>query len=425
MYSWYKIITYLLYPIVPIYLLLRKIRKKEDAIRYKEKLSKINTFRKEGFLVWFHVASVGEAMSILPLIENCIEEKKITTVLVTSITLSSGKILEKRYKENTKVIHQFLPLDIPFFTKKFLDHWKPDLSIFIDSEIWPNLIFHIKEKKIPLVLANARITEKSFKRWCLVKNFAKIIFEKFDLCIASNKQSEDFLKTLGAKNIKNYGNLKFSQSKNNLNINLDVNFLNKVKDKKIWCAASTHPDEEILCAKSHLEIKKKYSNILTVIIPRHISRSYEIKKNLLKLNLHVALYSSFNEINDNTDILIIDSYGESLKFYNISKYVFIGKSLSKNFISNSGQNPIEPARLGCKIFHGPNVSNFNEIYEYLKTLNITKKVNDFKELSLSLVEEIDQNKEKNNEIAAKIENYGQNIFNNVIAELKKYINVYR
>ena len=150
-----------------------------------------------------------------------------------------------------------------------------------------------------------------------------------------------------------------------------------------------------------------------------------MQKNLLKLNLHVALYSSFNEINDNTDILIIDSYGESLKFYNISKYVFIGKSLSKNFISNSGQNPIEPARLGCKIFHGPNVSNFNEIYEYLKTLNITKKVNDFKELSLSLVEEIDQNKEKNNEIAAKIENYGQNIFNNVIAELKKYINVYR
>ena len=421
MYSWYKTITYLLYPVAPFYLLLRKIRKKEDITRYKEKLSKINILRNEGFLVWFHVASVGEAMSILPLIENCIEEKKITTVLVTSITLSSGKILEKRYKKNIKVVHQFLPLDIPFFTKKFLEHWKPNLAMFIDSEIWPNLIFHIKEKKIPLVLVNARITEKSFKRWRLLKNFAKVIFEKFDLCLASNKKSENFLKILGAKNIKNYGNLKFSQAKKNLNINLDVNFLNKIKDREIWCAASTHPNEEILCAKSHLEIKKKYNRILTVIIPRHINRSYEIKKSLLKLNLKVALYSNFNEINNNTDILIIDSYGESLKFYNISKYVFIGKSLSKNFISNSGQNPIEPARLGCKIFHGPNVSNFNEIYEYLKTLDVTKIVNDFKELSLSLVEEIKENKPKDNEIQAKIENHGQNIFNNVIAELRKYI----
>ena len=423
MYSWYKTITYLLYPVAPFYLLLRKIRKKEDITRYKEKLSKINILRNEGFLVWFHVASVGEAMSILPLIENCIEEKKITTVLVTSITLSSGKILEKRYKKNIKVVHQFLPLDIPFFTKKFLEHWKPNLAMFIDSEIWPNLIFHIKEKKIPLVLVNARITEKSFKRWRLLKNFAKVIFEKFDLCLASNKKSENFLKILGAKNIKNYGNLKFSQAKKNLNINLDVNFLNKIKDREIWCAASTHPNEEILCAKSHLEIKKKYNRILTVIIPRHINRSYEIKKSLLKLNLKVALYSNFNEINNNTDILIIDSYGESLKFYNISKYVFIGKSLSKNFISNSGQNPIEPARLGCKIFHGPNVSNFNEIYEYLKTLDVTKIVNDFKELSLSLVEEIKENKPKDNEIQAKIETYGQNILNNVTAGNKKiYIN---
>jgi len=421
MYFWYKLFTYLFYPFATIYLYIRKLRKKEDSIRYKEKLSKINIQRDNGFLIWFHVASVGEAMSILPLVEECIEEKKIDKILLTSITLSSGKILSKRYEQNAKVLHQFLPLDVPFFTKKFLKHWKPNLSIFIDSEIWPNLILQINEKKIPLLLINGRITKKTFNRWKLIINFAKKIFGKFDLCLASNKESENFLKILGAKNIKNHGNLKFAQSKKNLSNKLDVSLLNKIKNRKIWCAASTHPTEEVLCAKSHLKIKKNFNNVLTIIIPRHIDRAAKIDTELSNLHLKVAFYSKLDQLDESTDILIIDSYGESLKFYNISKYVFLGKSLSKTLIMNSGQNPIEPARLGCKIFHGPNVTNFIEIYEYLKTLGVTKKVNNSDELSLSLVEEFKEDKAKNDEIAVKIQNYGQNIFNNVIIELKKYI----
>jgi len=421
MHFWYKLFTYLFYLFAPIYLHFRKLRKKEDFIRYKEKLSKINIQRGNGFLIWFHLASVGEAMSILPLIENCIEEKKIDKILLTSITLSSGKILEKKFSQNTKVIHQFLPLDIPILTKKFLEHWRPNLSIFIDSEIWPNLILQINEKKIPLLLINGRITKKTFNRWKLIINFAKKIFGKFDLCLASNKESENFLKILGAKNIKNHGNLKFAQSKKNLSNKLDVSLLNKIKNRKIWCAASTHPTEEVLCAKSHLKIKKNFSNVLTIIIPRHIERAAKIDMELTNLHLKVAFYSKLDQLDESTDILIIDSYGESLKFYNISKYVFLGKSLSKTLIMNSGQNPIEPARLGCKIFHGPNVTNFIEIYEYLKTLGVTKKVNNSDELSLSLVEEFKEDKAKNDEISAKIQNYGQNIFNNVIIELKKYI----
>ena len=147
MYLWYKIFTYLFYPLAPFYLYLRKLRKKEDSIRYKEKLSKIYVSRDNGFLIWFHVASVGEAMSILPLVENCLEQKKIDKILLTSITLSSGKILEKKFNQSPKVVHQFLPLDIPIFINKFLEHWKPNLSVFIDSEIWPNLILQIKKKK--------------------------------------------------------------------------------------------------------------------------------------------------------------------------------------------------------------------------------------------------------------------------------------
>ena len=420
MYFWYRFFTYLFYPFTPIYLFFRKIRKKEDPIRYKEKLSGINITRGEGFLVWLHVASVGEAMSVLPLVDSCIQDKKIDRILITSITLSSGKILEKRFSDNPKINHQFLPLDIIPLVKKFLEHWKPNLAIFIDSEIWPNLILKISENKIPLLLINARITKKSFDRWRFSKNFAKKIFEKFDLCIASNKESEDFLKVLGSKNIKNYGNLKFSNIKTNIK-KLDEDFLNKVKDRKVWCGASTHPSEEIICAETHLKIKKNYTNILTIIIPRHINRVKTIKQELIKFNLNVILSSELNNFDDSTDIILIDSYGESLKFYNISKYVFLGKSLIKSLEKDSGQNPIEPARLGCKILHGPYVSNFAETYDYLKKLGVAKKINNSNELGLSLVEELETDEPKNQEIAGKIENYGQNILNNVIIELKKYI----
>ena len=184
MITWYKIVTYLFFPFSKFYLFYRKLKNKEHATRYKEKLCNITLQRGGGFLAWFHVASVGEAMSILPLVDKFIKDEQVNKILITSITLSSGNILEKKFEQNSKVVHQFLPLDIEHLTNKFLEHWKPNLSVFIDSEIWPNLILNISKKKIPLVLVNARITKKSFLRWKLVLNFAKNIFGKFDLCIA-------------------------------------------------------------------------------------------------------------------------------------------------------------------------------------------------------------------------------------------------
>ena len=421
MYFWYKFLTYLLYLFVPIYLFIRKLKKKEHPTRYKEKLSQINIPRGDGFLVWCHVASVGETMSILPLIESFEQEEKIKKILITTITVSSARILQKKFIQNTKIIHQFLPLDIPKFVNKFLNHWSPNLSIFIDSEIWPNLIFQIKKKDIPLLLVNGRISKKTFFRWKFLKNFSKKIFEKFDLCIVANNETENHLKTLGAKNIKNYGNLKFANTKFNSNNKLDSVFLNKIKNRKIWCAASTHSSEEIFCAKTHLELKKTYDTILTIIIPRHIDRIKTISEELYNLNLKIALYSNIDQISFKTDILLIDAYGEASKFYDISKCVFLGKSLIKSLVNDSGQNPIEPSRLGCKIFHGPNVSNFTEIYEYLKSLGITNEIHSPEELSQVLIEELKEDKAKNDEIIQKIENYGQNTLNNVIKELKKYI----
>ena len=170
-------------------------------------------------------------MSILPLIENFEKEKNIDKILITTITLSSAKILEKKFSQNTKIIHQFLPLDIPNFVNKFLNYWSPNLSVFVDSEIWPNLILEIKKKNIPLLLINARITKKSFYRWRLIKTYAKKIFEKIDLCIVSNKESENYLKILGSKNIKNYGNLKFAKSQSDSGTSLDSGFLSKIENQ--------------------------------------------------------------------------------------------------------------------------------------------------------------------------------------------------
>ena len=418
---WYKLLTYLFYPFSHIYLFFRKIKKKEHQSRYKEKLSQIKTRRPEGFLLWCHVASVGEAMSILPLLEHFKEEQKVQNILITTITLSSAQILEKKFKNDLKIIHQFLPLDIPLFVEKFLNHWSPNLAIFIDSEIWPNFIFNIKEKNIPLLLVNARISKKTFLRWKFLKNFAKQIFEKFDLCLVSNNETADHLTSLGAKNVKNFGNLKFAKNKSN-HKKLDLDFLNKIKNRKIWCAASTHEPEEIFCAKTHLTLKKTIGNVLTIIIPRHISRVQKIYKDLSNLNLKINLYSESSKLDEKTDIIIVDSYGETTKLYYISKCVLLGKSLINSLKNDSGQNPIEAARLGCKIFHGPNVSNFFDIYEYLRSLKITKEVTTPEILCQSLVEELKDNKKYNQETITKIEKYGQNTFNNVLNEIKIYIN---
>ena len=422
MHIWYKFLTYLFYPFSHIYLFFRKLKKKEHPTRYKEKLAHISLSRGEGFVLWCHVASVGEAMSILPLIENFEQDEKIKKILITTITLSSAEVLQKRFGQNKKVIHQFLPLDIPKFTYKFLNHWSPNLAIFIDSEIWPNLIFNIKKKDIPLLLVNGRITKKTFLRWSYFKNFSKEIFEKFNLCLAGSNETENFLRILGAKNIKNYGNLKFSKTKLDRKTDLNTEILKKIENRKIWCAASTHPSEEMLCGKTHLELKKTFSNILTVIIPRHVSRAEGIVRDLSKLNLKVTLYSEFEKIDNDTDVLLINAYGESLKFYNLSKCVFIGKSTVKSLIKNSGQNPIEAARLGCKIFHGPHVNNFKEIYEYLKSVDITDEIFNSLELSQKLVKELKNDKINRDKIKEKIEDYGLNTLNNVLKEIKIYIN---
>ena len=295
----------------PIIFLFRVYKKKENLKSYIEKLGFSSKRKNRGNLIWFHGASVGELQSIIPLLERFEKEKKITQILVTSNTLSSSKIIQKQKLKKT--IHQFFPIDSNFISKKFINYWSPSKAYFIDSEIWPNTILNLKLKKIPMVLINGRISKKSFGRWNFFQDFSKKIFSNFNLCLASSNESLNYLKKLKIRNVKFIGNLKFSQSENKIS---EIN--QKLKKffikKKVWCASSTHQSEEIICGNTHLKLKKKFKNIITVIIPRHIERSHQIKKDLNKLNLKVHLDEPQQRISSDTDIYLVNSYGKT-KFF--------------------------------------------------------------------------------------------------------------
>ena len=347
----YRLLINLTFFLSPIILIYRLLKKKEDLIRFKEKFCSFSKERKRGKLVWFHGASVGELLSVMPLLKKLERDSKISQILVTSNTLSSSKVL-KKYKSK-KLVHQFFPIDTNFLSKKFINYWKPSSVFFIDSEIWPNTLNNLKKKNIPIILLNGRITKKTFRKWKAIPSFAKDIFSKFDLCLASSYKSKNFLQNLGAKKIKMIGNLKYSQLEDE-KFFISNNLKRFFKSKKIWCASSTHETEEIFCGLIHQSLKKKYKNLLTIIIPRHIERVNSIKNDLHKLNLITHTHVSKEKIRNDTDVYIVNSYGKTKSFYNVCKNVFLGGSLVKH----GGQNPLEATRFGCNILHGPNVSNF-------------------------------------------------------------------
>ena len=413
MFFLYKIFINIVLFFSPIIILIRLIKRKEDPIRFKEKFSIFTKKKQKGKIIWFHGASVGEILSVIPLIQKLEKNKKISQILVTSNTLSSSKILNNLKLKKT--IHQFYPIDHQYFVNKFLRYWAPTIAIFIDSEIWPNMLGSIKRESIPLILLNARINKRSFKKWSRLGITVKTLFNKFDLCLPSSHESEKHLRLLGAKNIKNIGNLKFSESAVNKNI-LDTNLKKFFLSKKIWCASSTHNKEELICAIAHKKLKNKHKNLLTVLIPRHIDRTKKIINQLEKLNLKIHLHNSIDKISKDTDIYLVNSFGQTESFFKICKTVFIGGSLVKH----GGQNPLEATRYGCKVLHGPHVWNFNEIYRLLKKNKASNKIM----TSNKLVYEVDKmlnNKNNNENFEIKIKDLGNKILNSTLNEVNIYI----
>ena len=407
----YNLLMVIIIILSPVMVFYRILKKKESPKRFLEKFGFFKKKRVNGKLIWFHCSSVGELLSIVPLIEKFEKDKNIKSILISTSTLSSSKIFEKfKFK---KTIHQFYPIDNPLIVNKFLCYWKPTAAFFVESEIWPEMLRDLKRKKIKTFLLNARISKNSFHKWKYFKDFGISVFGIFDYIFPQNKETFNYLKHFKVKKMKILGNLKFSEPKRiNNNKSIKINFLKR----KILCAASTHNNEEELISRIHLDLKSKINKLLTVIIPRHIERSREIIETLNSKNLRYVCHSESKKIKKNTDVYLVDTYGESKSFYSLSKVVFLGGS----FVPRGGQNPLEPIRYGCYITHGRHTFNFTEIYNLLKRKKLSFEAKNFSQLK-KIILKLFMRKFENKRELNKFKKVGSKILNKYFTTLKGLI----
>jgi len=410
-------IFYLPYCFIIIF---RRFLGKEHKLKFREKIFPQKIGRPNGFLFWFHVASMGELISILPLIDFFLKKNSKYNFLITTVTLSSFNELKKIYKNNNRIFHQFLPYDSKSLINNFFNNWKPDLVSFVDSEIWPNFFLKIKRENLPFILLNARITKKSFDRWSVVRGFASQLVGCLSVSVSANKETKDYLNYFGAKNVKYFGNIKFCSSIKKLK-ELETNQFGQVLEKQMWCAVSIHPGEEIFCGKVHQIIKKSNDKVMTFIIPRHVSRTKKIFSNLKSMGLKVQIKNENDSIDKSAEIILVNYYGSVTKYLNKIKQIFIGKSLLKKLESVGGQNPIDAAKMDCCIFHGPYVYNFKEIYDYLNNQKISEEVNKPEILAQKLIKNFNSSFEQNDKNQEKLNDYSNRIFKNIIEEYNRFI----
>ncbi len=416
----YKALSNLFFPIFILIIYLRKVLKKEDALRYKEKIF-YKHFRaikkKDTKLIWFHAASVGELKSIIPILHQLNKRKPSLQFLITTVTITSAKLIKEEKLDN--LFHRFFPVDSEFLIKKFIKSWKPDAIFLVDSEIWPNLILSAKKNNIPLSLINARITKKTFKKWKLVPSFAREIFSIFDLCLASNRETVFHLEKLNAKNIHFLGNIKLiNEIAKNLFDDPNQDYLSK---NKFWIAMSTHHNEEELCLNVHIKLKEHYKKVKTVIAPRHIQRIKEIRKICNNLDLSYQVLNKNDVILNDKEIILINSYGSLPVFLKYSKSVFVGKSTIKKLENVGGQNPIEAVNQGCKIYHGPFVYNFEEIYKILLENKISEEIKGIDDLASNLIFDLKDLANENKQFSSKINKLGQKTLNDTMKKINKFL----
>lgn len=356
----YYQITSLSAPFLENHLKTRLKKGKEDPVRFQEKMGIPSKERPSGQLLWIHAASVGEAQSALILIDKCRSLFPDISIMVTTITLSSAQLMEKRLP--AQAFHQFCPLDHPIWVEKFLSYWSPDFVLWMESELWPNILNKIKQHNIPAILVNARMSEKSYSTWRFLKFFIQNILDTFDIILCQTQTDYERYFSLGAKHAIVTDNIKYSAKPLDYN-KADFDQLSKsVYSRPLWVCASTHdPEEEIAC-RIHEIIKFKFPDLLTIIIPRHPERREDIVKSCEKYSLKLKLRGSEKNLpTAKDDIYIADTFGELGLFYRICPIAFIGRSLSKD--GGGGHNPIEPAQLGCIVIHGKNIQNLQEIYD--------------------------------------------------------------
>jgi 3-deoxy-D-manno-octulosonic-acid transferase len=347
-------------PFAGVLLALRRSRGKEHGERLCERRGIATCLRPDGPLIWVHGASVGETLSILPLIEALSARKPAVSVLLTSGTVSSAEVIESRAPQ--RMVHQFMPLDVPVFLERFLDHWRPQLALFVESELWPNTISALKTRGIATVLVNARMSARSWRHWRWVPGTIRWLLQSFDLCLAQSEDDARRLTALGAASVHVTGNLKFDAPPPPVKPDALATLKEAIGDRPVLVAASTHPEEELLIAQAHRELAGAVPRLMTIIAPRHPARGPAIAEEIAQLGLKVKLRSRDGAPDADTGVYVADTFGELGLLYRLSEVVFVGGSL----VAHGGQNPIEPAKLGSAILYGPHTFNFGEIYDLLK-----------------------------------------------------------
>ncbi len=361
---------------------------KEDADRIGERRGIASEPRPDGPLVWFHAASVGESLSLMELVEQLIEERPEIYVLMTTGTKSSAELMGRRLPD--QCIHQFIPVDAAPFVKAFLDHWKPDLAIWTESELWPNLIVQTDARSIPMVLLNARMSLKSHQNWRWIPAFAGSLLNRFDHILVQDKNTAFYLKRLGALpwRVRINGSLKQTTGALPHDEVERARLAKTFDNRPVWLAASTHDPEEMIAADAHKAARRTAPRLVLIIAPRHPERGPAIADALRSDGWKVALRSGEEEPEASTDIYVVDTLGEMGLWYRLAPISFVGGSIAPI----GGHNPFEPAALGSSILHGAHVSSAKEVYERLNEAGGAKQVDDAKSLGAGVIELLEPHK---------------------------------
>jgi 3-deoxy-D-manno-octulosonic-acid transferase len=346
-----------LVPLAPALIKRRLKQGKEDPARVGERRGLSQDVRPHGPLVWIHGASVGEVLAAAALIERLRDLN--LRILLTSGTVTSAAVVAKRFPPD--VIHQYVPYDSPRYVARFLDHWKPSLALFIESDLWPNLILAGAVRRVPMVLINGRMSPRSFPRWRRMYGTISALLSRFDICLAQSKTDAERFSALGGRDVVTTGNLKLDVPAPPADPAKLERLMAMTRGRPIVVAASTHPGEDEMLVAAHRNLVGFFPQLLTVIVPRHPDRGSSIAGLITASGLKAALRSRDEQLTAATDIYVADTMGELGLFYRLSPVVFMGGSL----IRHGGQNPIEAIKLGAAIVHGPHVFNFADVYEAL------------------------------------------------------------
>jgi 3-deoxy-D-manno-octulosonic-acid transferase len=366
----YRGLTAVLAPAVLLYLKRRQQRGKEDGARIGERFGLAGARRPAGPLVWIHTASVGEATSVLALMERLVEERPGIAILATTGTVAAARLLDSRLPEG--VVHQFVPVDLPRPVERFLDHWRPDLAVWVESELWPNLVFATQRRAIPMLLVNARLSAGSQARWRLLPGLIRRMLQGFALCLAQDATQAERFRRLGAPEVASVGDLKAAAAPLAADPVALAELRRQIGVRSLWLAASTHAGEEGIAAAAHRRLAEAHPDLLTVIAPRHPVRGPAIAEQLRAAGLRVTRRAAGEAIAADTEIYLADTLGELGLFFRLAGIAFIGGSL----VGKGGHNPFEAARLDCAVLHGPDMANCAGMVDALAGAGAAETVRD-------------------------------------------------